>query len=98
VRFKAPTATRASDSGQKHGIGTTRLTRIAFVYIPDPGMASPNSYGVPRTLAPAKAANDGRRRPSRHELADNLAADVSKPEVAALEAVGQLGVVESEQV
>jgi hypothetical protein len=46
----------------------------------------------------AKAANGGRRRPSRHELADNLATDVSKPEVAALEAVGQLGVVESKQV
>jgi hypothetical protein len=54
--------------------------------------------GVPLGALSAKAANGGRRRPSRHELADNLAADVSKPEVAALEAVGQLGVVESEQV
>ena len=60
--------------------------------------AERSPYGVPRTLSPAKAANEGRRRPSRYELADNLAADVSKPEVAALEAVGQLGVVESKQV
>ena len=54
--------------------------------------------GEPLGAQSAKAGNGGRRRPSRHELADNLAADVSKPEVAALEAVGQLGVVESKQV
>ena len=50
--------------------------------------------------ADAAAYKSHRETPhdSRHELADNLAADVSQPEVAALEAVGQLGVVESKQV
>jgi hypothetical protein len=48
-------------------------------------------------LAVGSAVRKGREwRPSApftHELADNLAADVSKPEVATLEAVGQPAVL-----